>query len=199
MACLCALRLHFLWLTMRSTVSAPDKWLISSWSEPPPSDACLLCIVAVVMNRWPTRLGRGGEVINQSHQKAICSAVRILRGRTPLQPGVFWAEYVMNDQKCRREKWETQCWTLQFEQRHLGVGIHTNLALTFTLQYFWKIQSPALENKQHQIYWHHTVLCWHIQEKGVNTIVWLVHTLVSTNVCLKLHYGQRLNLISLLT
>lgn len=108
MACLCALKLHFFWLTMRSTVSAPDKWLISSWSEPPPSHACLLCIVAVVMNRWPARLDWGGEVINQSHQKAICFTVHILRGQTlsvPPQPWMFWAECVMNDQKCRGEKW----------------------------------------------------------------------------------------------
>lgn len=142
MACLCALRLHFLWLTMRSTVSAPDKWLISSWSEPPPSDACLLCIVAVVMNRWPTRLGRGGEVINQSHQKAICSAVRILRGRTPLQPGMFWAEYAMNDQKCRGEKWATQPWS--WNSQKPSIDFHITIFLEDSVSCTRKQTAPNI-------------------------------------------------------
>lgn len=60
---------YFLCLIMRTTISAPDKWVISSWSKPAPSDACLLAIVAVVINRWPMRFDRGGKVINQLYQK----------------------------------------------------------------------------------------------------------------------------------
>lgn len=75
---------YFLCLIMHTTISAPDKWVISSWSKPAPSDACLLAIVALVIDRWPMRFDRGGKVINQLHQ-VICSAVCILRGLSPLE------------------------------------------------------------------------------------------------------------------
>ena len=59
----------FLCLIMHTVISAPDKWLISSWSGPAPSDACLLSIVAVVMNHWPVIFDQEGKVINQLHLK----------------------------------------------------------------------------------------------------------------------------------
>lgn len=80
----CLPRSYFLCLIMHTTISAADKWVISSCSRPTSSDACPLAIVAVVMNRRPMRFDRGGEVINQVPPKVICSAVRILRGLSPL-------------------------------------------------------------------------------------------------------------------
>lgn len=116
-------RPHFLCLIMHMTISAPDKWVISSRSEPPPSDACLRAIVAVVMNRWPMRFDRGGEVINQLHQKQ--SALRCAYWEDFLS-WKFKAENVINEQKCRGEENQMLCWRLTFQQHGFRDGNYQN-------------------------------------------------------------------------
>lgn len=71
MACLFFSTPYFVRLIMRATISAPDKWVISSWSEPAPSDChCRSCDESLAHEVWPWGQGR----------KSVCCKSNLLCG-----------------------------------------------------------------------------------------------------------------------